>query len=188
MRPRGGYIGFNRVPAASGISSAASGVWTLREAEALNRAGTWPSAPSAEFVVYSNFYSVGGAASSEYSVSGLGTPASPLIAVVGGNDNNDNRLWLLINQSGTLSWSLAVSSESGYDAGYAYRIIGTPSTHYGNPSIPGTVTNLAVGLSGSSTTSGTLAVTANQYIMLRFTKDESASVGTDNTTLTLSIA
>jgi len=45
-RPRGGYIGFNRVPAASAINSVASGVWTLREAEALKRAGTWPSAPT----------------------------------------------------------------------------------------------------------------------------------------------
>jgi len=42
MRGRGGYIGFNRVPAAAAINSAASGVWTLREAEALKRAGTWP--------------------------------------------------------------------------------------------------------------------------------------------------
>lgn len=42
MRPRGGYIGFNRVPAASTANSAASGAWTLREAEALKRAGTWP--------------------------------------------------------------------------------------------------------------------------------------------------
>jgi hypothetical protein len=41
-RGRGGYIGFNRVPAAAGVNSAASGVWTLREAEALKRAGTWP--------------------------------------------------------------------------------------------------------------------------------------------------
>jgi len=41
-RPRGGYIGFNRVPAASEVNSAASGVWTLREAEVLKRAGTWP--------------------------------------------------------------------------------------------------------------------------------------------------
>ena len=44
-RPRGGYIGFNRVPAASALNSAASGVWTLREAEALKRAGTWPIMP-----------------------------------------------------------------------------------------------------------------------------------------------
>lgn len=45
MRPRGGYIGFNRVPAATAANSAASGVWTLREAEALKRAGTWPTIP-----------------------------------------------------------------------------------------------------------------------------------------------
>jgi hypothetical protein len=45
-RPRGGYIGFNRVPAASALNSAASGMWTLREAEAMRRAGTWPSAPA----------------------------------------------------------------------------------------------------------------------------------------------
>jgi len=43
-RPRAGYIGFNRVPAASALNSAAGGVWTVREAEAMRRAGTWPSA------------------------------------------------------------------------------------------------------------------------------------------------
>ena len=43
-RQPGGYIGFNRVPAASAINSAASGMWALREAEAMRRAGTWPSA------------------------------------------------------------------------------------------------------------------------------------------------
>lgn len=42
-RPRGGYIGFNRVPAATDTHSAAVGVWTLREAEAFVRAGTWPT-------------------------------------------------------------------------------------------------------------------------------------------------
>lgn len=41
-RPRGGIIGVNATPAASAINSAASGVWTLREAEANRRAGTWP--------------------------------------------------------------------------------------------------------------------------------------------------
>jgi hypothetical protein len=44
MRGRGGYIGFNRVPAAAAFNSAASGVWTLREAESLKRGGTWPVA------------------------------------------------------------------------------------------------------------------------------------------------
>jgi len=42
MRGQGGYIGFNRVPAASAVNSAASGVWSVREAESLRRAGTWP--------------------------------------------------------------------------------------------------------------------------------------------------
>jgi len=41
-RPRAGYIGFNRVPAVEAES--APGVWTLREAEAARRAGTWPNA------------------------------------------------------------------------------------------------------------------------------------------------
>jgi len=45
-RGQGGYIGFNRVPAAAAINSAASGVWSLREAEALKRAGTWPNSPA----------------------------------------------------------------------------------------------------------------------------------------------
>jgi hypothetical protein len=44
-RPRGGYIGHYATPAASGVSSQASGVWTLREAESLKRAGTWPTVP-----------------------------------------------------------------------------------------------------------------------------------------------
>ena len=43
-RPRGGYIGFNRTPAATALNSAAGGAWTLREAEALKRAGAWPRA------------------------------------------------------------------------------------------------------------------------------------------------
>ncbi|NBW23496.1 MAG: hypothetical protein EBR82_87700 [Caulobacteraceae bacterium] len=171
------------------MNSAASGVWTLREAESLNRAGTWPLV-GGPLIVFSNFYSAGGSASSEYSVSGIGTSGSPLIAVVGGNDNNDNRLWLLINQSGTLSWSLAVSSEDGYDYGSAYRLIGTPSQHStgDNISLSGTPTTIQGLSSGSGTSSGTLAVTANQYIVLRYIKDDSIASGTDNTTLTLSIA
>ena len=42
MRGRGGFIGANVTPASAAINSAASGVWTVREAEALKRAGTWP--------------------------------------------------------------------------------------------------------------------------------------------------
>ena len=42
MRGRGGYIGASVTPAASATNSAAGGVWTLREAESLKRAATWP--------------------------------------------------------------------------------------------------------------------------------------------------
>ena len=41
MRGRGGYIGFNR----TATTTDASGVWTLREAKSLKRAGTWPTSP-----------------------------------------------------------------------------------------------------------------------------------------------
>jgi len=40
---RGGFIGSATGPAAAGSNSAASGIWTLREAESLKRAGTWPA-------------------------------------------------------------------------------------------------------------------------------------------------
>jgi hypothetical protein len=52
MRGRGGYIGFNRVPAAAAAHSAASGVWTLREAEAMRRAGTWPFSSSTVLLLH----------------------------------------------------------------------------------------------------------------------------------------
>ena len=42
MRGRGGFIGANVTPESAAINSPASGVWNLREAEALKRAGTWP--------------------------------------------------------------------------------------------------------------------------------------------------
>ena len=43
MRPRGGIIGANVTP----TQSAASGIWTAREAEAYARAGAWPALPGA---------------------------------------------------------------------------------------------------------------------------------------------
>ena len=50
MRGRGGFIGANVTPASAAINSAASGVWNLREAESLKRAGTWPNAPLFGFI------------------------------------------------------------------------------------------------------------------------------------------
>ena len=71
-RPRGGYIGFNRVPAASGVNSAASGIWTLREAESLKRAGAWPTPPPPTTVTL---------LSGAQALSGLGTQQSPYVVV-----------------------------------------------------------------------------------------------------------
>ena len=45
MRGRGGFIGTNVTPAASAVNSAASGVWTLREAQSFLRDATWPISP-----------------------------------------------------------------------------------------------------------------------------------------------
>jgi len=41
-RPLGGFIGYRPVPANSGLNSTARGMWTLREAQRLKQAGTWP--------------------------------------------------------------------------------------------------------------------------------------------------
>jgi len=43
MRGRAGYVGFNRTAS----TTYASGVWTVREAEALRRSGEWPRGPLA---------------------------------------------------------------------------------------------------------------------------------------------
>jgi outer membrane biosynthesis protein TonB len=142
---------------------------------------------SAAYISFSAFYSLGNVfSSSEYSATGSGTPASPLVAVVGGNTYHDNRLWLLITQSGTLSWSLQMSSEQDYDFGSLYRTTGSPAQHTPGGAIPGTVTTLSV-RSGTQTASGTLSVTSGQYVVVTYTKDDSGDVGTDNITVTLSI-
>ena len=49
MRPYGGLIGANPTTASAGPNSAAGGIWTLRDAERLKRAGTWPLS-SGDFV------------------------------------------------------------------------------------------------------------------------------------------
>jgi len=50
MRPRGGIIGANITP----TQTAASGIWTLREVEAYQRAGAWAALPGAPTSVSGN--------------------------------------------------------------------------------------------------------------------------------------
>ena len=73
-RSPGGYIGFNRVPASAAANSAASGVWTVREAESLKRAGTWPTAPAAGPTLTRITNGTNG------SFTGTGTAADPFVA------------------------------------------------------------------------------------------------------------
>lgn len=80
-RPRGGYIGFDRVPAASAYNSAASGIWTLREAEALKRAGTWP-------VIRRPLLDIVGNANASYSLTLLRSAyTGPLVRIRRSSDN-----------------------------------------------------------------------------------------------------
>jgi hypothetical protein len=80
-RPRGGYIGYNAAPAASALNSAASGVWTLREAEALKRAGTWPISRRTILDIFGN-------AAASYSLTSLRSAyTGPVVRVRRSSDN-----------------------------------------------------------------------------------------------------
>jgi hypothetical protein len=129
-----------------------------------------------------------GLPATDFSASGAGTAGSPLVVIVGGDDDDDNRIWVLINQTGTLSWNLAMSSESGYDFGRLYRTTGSPTTHSIGGNVPPVSTLVKGSTSGTETASGTLAVSAGQYLICQYIKDESSSSGNDNATFTLSIA
>jgi hypothetical protein len=137
---------------------------------------------------FAAFYTASGSASSEYSVSGEGTGVSPLVAVIGGNDNNINRLWIKIEKTGTLSWQMSVSSEEDYDWAKLFRTTAaTPSQHTITQALPPTITVLSAGISGNNTESGNIGVVSGQFIILQYQKDGSVAGGTDNATLTMSI-
>jgi hypothetical protein len=80
-RPRGGYIGFSPAPAPSAFNSAASGIWTLREAEALKRAGTWP-------IFRRRILDIFGNAAASYSLTSLRSDyTGPVVRVRRSSDN-----------------------------------------------------------------------------------------------------
>lgn len=70
MRPRAGYVGFNRTP----TTLAASGVWTLREAEGFRRAGTWPTTGDPYFANVSLLLHMDGTNGSTTFTDSSGTP------------------------------------------------------------------------------------------------------------------
>jgi hypothetical protein len=121
----------------------------------------------------------GDASDNSYSLSGLGTVDSPTTLVLGAGDNGYNRVWLQIARSGTLSYTVTVSSESNYDYGSLYKSSGPPSS---NTSLTGftTIVNPMAGI--NQTASGTVSVTQGEFLILMYTKDDSADDGADRVT------
>jgi hypothetical protein len=135
-------------------------------------------------ITYANKYGTG-----THSVSGTSIITA---SITGGGDLTETRLWLLIGQSGTLSYTVTASSEAGYDGGRLHITSASPASFTGVEAydlspIDG-LTNVSAAVSGTQSSSGTVSVTAGQYLVLRYAKDESSSAGSDRITATLSIA
>ena len=150
-----------------------------------NSSSATPAAAAVVPVTYSNKYGPG-----SYTITGTSTITATVTGV--GYDNSDTRLWLLIGTTGTLSYSVTASSEGGYDGGRLYLTSASPAFQSGNPpfdaaSIVG-LTNVSAPVSGTANSSGTLSVTAGQYLVLRYSKEDSGVAGTDTITAVLSIA
>lgn len=148
-------------------------------------AATLTVAAPAVPVTFANKYNSG-----THSVTGTSTVTASLTGGV-----NDTRLWLLIGATGTLTYTVTANSESGYDGGRLYLTSSAPAQHTSldalNPFDAATIsglTNVSGAVSGTQTSTGTVSVTAGQYLVLRYAKDSEENVGTDSITAVLSIA
>jgi len=142
-----------------------------------------PAAAAA--VTFANKYGPG-----THSVSGAGTITA---TVTGGGDDGDTRLWLLIGTSGTLSFTVTASSESGYDGGRLYLTSSSPAAHsfpsYASYCIDlAGFTNVSGCVTGTGSSTGSRSVTAGQYLVIRYAKDGGGDENNDRVTATLSIA
>jgi len=159
--------------------SATNGVGTSSYSTASSAVTPAGAAP----ITYANKFGNG-----SYTLTGTGTITA---TVTGGGDNADTRLWLLIGTSGTLSYTVTASSEDGYDGGALYRTSSSPTNHttsnsYSNNPFGLTVVSGVV--TGTSTSTGNVAVTAGQYLVLRYAKDGGDSANNDRITAVLSIS
>lgn len=158
------------VVGAVGAASVTSSAVTLTVAAStppLSLAGTRPS----------NLAS--GTTANGYTLTGVGTAGSPSVLRVGGGNNNDYRVWLIVNQTGTLNWTVTASSEDGYDGGRLYSA-GAPANYTSggfNDATPAGYTAVSNWLSGSQAQTGTTAVTAGQHIVLRWARDDGGDGG-----------
>lgn len=129
----------------------------------------------------------------QYSVSGQGSSGSPMTVTVGGGspgtDDEDHRVWLLINQTGTLAWSLSLSGSGYVGEARIFTHAGSPSQHgWSRESTISGGTAVSNSVGGGTTLSGTRAVTAGQYLVVRWMEDE-GTFGTNPTaTATLSVS
>jgi hypothetical protein len=135
MRGRGGYIGTNVTPASAGINSAASGVWTVREAETLKRAGTWPTSPAAgaSLIISRNI-----AGTDPVSVTGSGTLASPY----GFFPVRNVTYYAIVNVSGTVNINY---HQAAPDIGSEFVVNGVTHQVDGYPYGPGQNVVLSAG-------------------------------------------
>ena len=140
-------------------------------------------------ITYANKYGSGGTGSHTVTGTGTGTITA---TVTGGGDDSDTRLWLLIGNTGTLSYTVTASSEASLDGGRLYLTSASPAQHsaggaFDIATLSG-LTNVSAAVSGTGSATGTVAVTAGQHLVLRYAKDSSETVGNDRITATLSIA
>jgi len=142
---------------------------------------------SAAAITYAAKYEMAGRAAATYAVSGSSTVTASL---TGGDDFTDSRLWLLVGTSGTLTYTVTASSNAS-DGGRLWRTSSSPSQHTiaGNAasSISG-LTAVSGVVTGTQTSTGSVAVTAGTYLVLRWFKDEFGPANNDRITATLSIA
>jgi len=143
----------------------------------------WPTV-SAAAISFANKYGPG-----SYTLTGTSTYTA---TITGGGNSSDTRLWLLIGTSGTLSYTVTANSENDADGGRLYLTSSSPASHgdvlaWNVASISG-LTNVSGAVAGTYDSTGTRAVTAGQYLVLRYAKDYEDARETDSITATLSIA
>lgn len=175
-----GYIIVNPLPTTTTTTTTTTSTTTTTTSTTTTTTTT--PAPTPRFS-FSAFFSSGGVISSEYGTSGLGFENNKYAVFLGGNDRNDNRLWIRINQTGTLRGTFTISSQISADYGYLYKTTNTPSSTL---SLNG-LTQLA-GRSGDGTFNlDDIEVLSGEYLVLRFTKDNNITIGDDRVQVNLFI-
>jgi hypothetical protein len=144
-----------------------------------------PAAAPSVPVTYANKYG-----SFAHSVTGTTTVTATLTGT--GYASTDTRLWLLVGATGTLSYTVTASSDAS-DGGRLYVTSSSPSNHgtsyeSGDVASLSGLTNVSGAVSGTQTSTGTLSVTAGQYLVLRYAKNDEDTGLNDRITATLSIA